>query len=103
MITPEQVAKAKPRQIPKEVFDAFDALIVENYVSGKSVVRQSDVVERVTKTRYEFKTEWLNVESAYESVGWRVEYDKPAYNETYPASFTFTAADTAKPSPETKP
>lgn len=90
-ITPQQVAKKKGRYIPKVVFDAFDALIVTNYADGKAVVLQREVVERVKKTLPDFKNDWLNVESAYEAIGWTVDYDKPAYNETYPATFTFTA------------
>lgn len=90
-VTPEQVAKKKGQHIPKVVFDAFDALIIQNYADGKSVVIQSEVVERVKKTRQDFNSDWLNVEAAYEAIGWTVDYDKPAYNETYAAKFTFTA------------
>jgi hypothetical protein len=36
-----------------------------------------------------FKNGWLNVEHLYETHGWKVEYDKPAYNEDYPATFKF--------------
>jgi hypothetical protein len=33
---------------------------------------------------------WLNFEAIYEEAGWKVVYDKPGYNETYDANFTFT-------------
>ncbi len=89
-ITPDEVAKKKGKHIPKEVFDAFDALIVENYVNGKAVVTQHEVVTILNKKLGNLKTEWLNVEEAYEAAGWRVEYDKPGYCETYKAAFTFT-------------
>ncbi len=32
---------------------------------------------------------WLNVEELYRAQGWTVTYDKPGYNESYPATFTF--------------
>ncbi len=32
---------------------------------------------------------WLDVETHYQAAGWKVAYDKPAYNENYPACFTF--------------
>lgn len=34
---------------------------------------------------------WLNFEGAYRRAGWKVEFDKPGYNESYPATFKFTA------------
>jgi hypothetical protein len=92
-ISPVQVAKKKGEYIPKEVFEAFDALIVENYVAGRAVVIQDEVVERVKKKVGNCNNKWLNVEAAYEAVGWKVEYDKPAYNESYPAKFIFTIND----------
>lgn len=90
-ITPKLVAKKKADQIPSEVFDAFDALIIQNYCDGKAIVLQKVVVEQVKKSLPDFKPHWLNVEAAYESVGWKVEYDRPGFNETYGAKFTFTA------------
>jgi hypothetical protein len=35
---------------------------------------------------------WLNFESMYREQGWKVEYDKPGYNETYEAFWVFKAA-----------
>jgi hypothetical protein len=31
----------------------------------------------------------LDIEDTYREAGWKVEYDKPAYCENYPANFTF--------------
>lgn len=36
-----------------------------------------------------FEKHWLDIETAYRQAGWEVEYDKPAYNETYGASWEF--------------
>jgi hypothetical protein len=38
-----------------------------------------------------FEKGLLDVETVYERAGWKVTYDKPAYNETYPATFRFVA------------
>jgi hypothetical protein len=38
-----------------------------------------------------FHRGWLDVEDAYRAEGWTVVYDKPGYNESYAASFTFSA------------
>ena len=37
-----------------------------------------------------FDNHWLDIEPTYRKVGWKVEYDKPAYYESYPATFTFS-------------
>lgn len=36
--------------------------------------------------------EHLDVEDVYRAAGWEVTYDKPGYNETYDATFTFRSA-----------
>lgn len=36
-----------------------------------------------------FDNGWLDIETVYEDSGWSVEYDKPGYNESYEASWTF--------------
>ena len=36
-----------------------------------------------------FDNNWLDIEPIYRRAGWVVEYDKPAYCEDYPATFTF--------------
>ncbi len=92
-ISPDEVGLAKVVATPDEVFQAFNTLIALNYVGGYSTVKQDDVMELLEATSLVradiFKNGWLNVEEAYRSVGWTVEYDKPAYNESYPATFTF--------------
>jgi len=76
--------------IPEEVFEAFNELIQQNM----GTVCQDEVVSLIMKKMtisrdLVFKNGWLHVEEAYRRVGWEVEYDKPGYNETYPATFHF--------------
>ncbi len=91
-IKPSDVAAAKTATIPPEVFDVFNALITENWDGSSAVVRQDDAAARV-RARFPGKNiyalRWMDVEPAYEKAGWRVVYDKPGYNETYEASYTF--------------
>lgn len=101
-ITPKEVGKAKTRTIPPEVFDAFNAVIAERWDGRQSVVPQDEVLRRIvakmnhgapdnfqTSRQHVIDNHWLDVEESYRKAGWVVEYDKPAYNETYPATFTF--------------
>lgn len=88
-------ASAK-RVFPDEVIEAFNELISENLLSSSATVRQDAAVTRIMAkmpnvTRAQvFDRGWLNVEDVYRAEGWEVEYDKPGYNESYAAHFTFT-------------
>lgn len=99
-ITPGQVVDAKENQIPDEVFAAFDELIAKDFNQGYATVMQNEVLllalkklkaaghRRMTR-QIIFDNHWLDVEAIYRKRGWAVEYDKPAYNETYEANFKF--------------
>ena len=94
-ISPSEVVEQKAEHIPDEVFAVWDRMIAANWKNHCSVVMQSDIVEALIPltghhTRIEvFDKGWLDIEDIYRAVGWNVTYDKPAYNESYPASFTF--------------
>ena len=100
-ITPSEVAKARQATLPDFVIRAFNECIVAGWEAnaGASVFNQDDVVrliiqyggERVPHGRQQiFNERWLDVEDVYRQRGWDVKYDKPGYNEDYPATFTFT-------------
>lgn len=95
-IRPEDVAREKNAQLPDGVIDAFNELIARHYVNGRSSFRQRDVTDLleergVVSSREEiFERGLLHVEAVYQGAGWNVEYDKPGWNESYPAVFTFT-------------
>ncbi len=94
-IRPEQVSAKSSELIPEAVFDCFNDLIAMNFCDGSAVVRQKDVVARMVrhgKLRRKdiFDKGWLNVEAAYRQAGWKVEYDRPGYNEDYEAFFRFS-------------
>lgn len=93
-IKPSEVGERKVTEIPPAVFEAFNELIAVKFTAGNAVVKQDDVVARIQAKTTEseqtiFERGWLNIEEAYEAAGWVVLYDKPGYNESYPATFTF--------------
>lgn len=97
---PSEIITVKKSNIPPEVFDAFNELIAQGFTDKISVVYQNAVIDKILSkfegnekiTRgYIFDNHWLDVEKIYEQAGWKVYYDKPGYNETYAATFTFTA------------
>lgn len=103
-ITPSQVMDLKKKSIPDEVIASFNHLIAQNFDGKRSHFLQEDVVnlivEKMGMSRNDksiiFSKNWLNVEELFIGKGWHVEYDNPAYNETYSASFTFEARPRAK-------
>jgi len=95
-LSPDDIAAAKRQHIPEAVFDAFNELLALKFTNGSATILQKDVLAKLEAggmVRQEiFDNGWLNVEEAYRDAGWKVEYDKPAYNETYDASFKFRRA-----------
>ncbi len=89
-ISPDEIPAAKPAVIPPEVFDVVNELLVLKSTGNNSItILQSEIVDEIRKRMPTYNIEWLNFEDAYRAAGWIVEYDRPAYCETYPASFTF--------------
>jgi DNA repair protein RadC len=94
-IRPEQVGEAQAAALPAQVIDVFNRLIASRFVGRTATVKQDDAVNMIMLAmgieRHEvFSNHYLDVEEAFRAVGWEVVYDKPAYNEDYPATFTFT-------------
>ncbi len=91
-IKPKDVAKRK--HIPEAVFEVFNDFISRKWDGHKAVIEQETVASAVAAAlgcaKHEvYDSHYLDIEDAYRKAGWKVEYDKPGYNETYPATFTF--------------
>ena len=99
-IKPSEVAAKKISSIPEFVFDAFNELIAKNFSGNRALVMQNSAIRESVKRSPNplypvtpgqiFAEGWLDVEDAYREAGWKVLYDKPAYNESHEANFTFS-------------
>ncbi|MDO8557763.1 MAG: hypothetical protein Q7S09_01045 [bacterium] len=93
-IKTSEVAKAKQAIIPDIVFEAFNELIVSKFIGYSATIRQKEVTAlleaRGVDITEAYEKHWLDVEGAYRKAGWRVEYDKPGYSESYEAFFVFS-------------
>jgi hypothetical protein len=101
-ITPHEVAGYKASSTPEEVIAVFNELIARGWDGRQSIVRQTDAVamiaNRMKSTQAKvYEMHVLDVEPIYEAAGWRVEYDRPAYNETGEPTFTFRRSKDATP------
>ena len=94
-LRPDEVTANKANVIPAEVIDTINEMITEKFVSRNLsfTIKQKDIVKRTMLKMdpdAEWQNDWLNFEGLFESYGWKVNYDKPGYNESYDASFEFT-------------
>lgn len=96
-VTPRELGASAGEDVPEFVIEAVNNLLKKKYRKGHSVtLKQDDIVDEVLRIEEEinrsqlFEEGWLDFEPVFERSGWRVEYDKPGYCETYPATFTFT-------------
>lgn len=111
-ISPSQIAAHKAKSFPAYVFDAVNDLLASEFSNGSATIKQKHIIDRMlekankdisneeiddefggygsslTKDKI-FSRGYLNFEEVYREAGWEVSYDKPAYNETYDASFKF--------------
>lgn len=81
--------------LPEEVYEAFNELIQTKLRGKTATVLQVDAATLIASkmditTKEVHERGYLDVEGAYRAIGWKVEYDKPGYNESYEASFKFT-------------
>jgi hypothetical protein len=96
--TPSEAKKHHAEGLPNEVISAINELLAENYSAGRASIR---IEKEVMIARIQGKMEglsreriiannWLEIEAAYESFGWKVSYDNPSIGDTWVASFVFT-------------
>lgn len=83
------------REFPDFVIQAFNECIMEARIKNSKNVMQDDVVKRIVKLgnvsrNSIFENHWLDVERYYRKAGWTVHYDKPGFNESYEAYYTFS-------------
>lgn len=96
-LTKEEVIKLKT--IPDIIINAVNDLLVQKYDKNKhrAIIKQSEILDKVVGdpdcgmlTRDSvFRNNYLDFESEYQEIGWKVTYNKPAYCETYEPYFIF--------------
>ena len=96
-IKPEDAPRLHAERIPPQVVEIFNELIAKNWNGRYAFVMQEDAVQLIVarmkvERRKIFDEGWLDVEYLFGTKGWKVEYDKPAYNESYDPRFTFQKA-----------
>jgi len=94
--SPDDVKVERVKTFSPDVVDAINKLLVRKSTGSSSIsFTQDEAIDAISvATGYSrdqiFDKHLLDFEDVYRAVGWKVEYDKPAYNETYNANFKFT-------------
>jgi len=94
-ISPAECRAAKS-SIPDLVFEEVNRLLVERAADPRRIVIfQKELlaacVRRGLVSETIFSSRWLDFEPYYRKKGWRVEYNSPGYNESFEASWVFSA------------
>lgn len=99
-MSPDQVREkaAIGEHIPAYVLMSVNRLLAAKYVSRSAPIRVDveEIIDAILEnspgtTRHDiFDNRWLDFEPVFRAVGWKVAYDRPAYNESGVAHFMFT-------------
>lgn len=98
-ITPEEALKDRINTIHPDIIKIINSFIKERYSSEKIIVKIEvpEIIEKFLEINPSsdkqeiINKHWLDFESVYEAVGWKVKYDKPGFNETnFPSFFEFS-------------
>jgi hypothetical protein len=95
-LTPEEVYSQKVDAIPAEMIQAVNNCLKKHYNGGRCGIKQDEIMDVFLKLRPEvdrhtvYDNKWMDFEPIFEQVGWKVEYDKPSYNESGVAVFYFS-------------
>lgn len=98
--TPDEAKQAKEDQMPDAVFEVVNEMLAKEYTgSGRVVLKQGEVVSNIAakmgiSRNAVFDRKLLDFEPHYRRAGWTVNYDKPAYNESYEAFWEFSRRST---------
>jgi hypothetical protein len=82
--------------LPDFVIEGVNDAIRDKYRGGEFNIKQDELIKFIMKRAPEgitrqklFEKKYLDFEEVYREVGWTIEYDKPGWNESYEANFTF--------------
>lgn len=93
-LSPKDVETAKASRMSPKMIEAANELISESWDGYEATFTLNELISRARKklgmpAHEDFPHGALDIEPVFRKAGWYVEFDKPGYNETYNAFFTF--------------
>ena len=94
-ISPEQVLARK--QFNPTLIECVNRLLVKRFDGKSAIIKLKEIRKEFEEANPDGEWTWdrlvsehhLDFEDLYREAGWKVEYDKPAYNENYSSYFKF--------------
>lgn len=97
-LSPKEAITRAKNEVPELVFQAWNNLIVENLkvqggkASSEFLLEElANQITLIMSISYEQAKQngWFDLEDIFRDKGWKVEFDRPGYNESYSPKFTF--------------
>ena len=93
-LSPKDVESAKTKRIPPQIIEAANELIAERWDGHEATFTLHELGQRARAKlgmdpKVDFESGQLDIEPSFRKAGWIVDFDRPGYNETYDARFTF--------------
>lgn len=100
-LSPSDVESAKAKTIPPQIIETANALIAERWNGREATFTLHELGKRARDKlgmdpKTDFEDGHLDIEPIFRKAGWVVEFDRPGYNETYDARFTFRKRKTRR-------
>ena len=95
-LSPSDITNNLHNIIPDVVITAVNNILTKKYRGSSINITQEEIIREIVRldpnmnSEQLFENRWLDIEPIFRSVGWQVEFDKPAYHESYEAFFTFS-------------
>lgn len=94
-ISPNQLHTIKKKTTREIVYETVNEMLVENAGDrSRIILKLEDILMKLVARgldKYELIDKgFMDFEPAYRKAGWKVDYDEPGWNETYPATYTFS-------------
>ena len=96
-ISPNEVKQKRIESIPDFVIEAANNLIAKKWNGFSSTFKLNELVKESLKIGGDevsredlFDNHSFDIEPIFEKAGWKVNFDKPGYNESYDSFFEFT-------------
>jgi len=96
-ITPNEVLENRERYIHPDIIKVVNEILSQRFIRNsvckitvKEIWEKFHILNPEFDKKLLFKEKHMDFEDVYRKSGWVVQYDGPAYNETYDAFFKFS-------------
>lgn len=95
-LSPSDISENMDEIFPGVIIEAVNNLLRQNFRNGSAILRVRDIIKESHRidssmtTDKIFTKNWMEFESIYTKVGWKVEYEYPARGDSFDSYFRFS-------------